>query len=160
MFCSFFWRGGEGFVLAAGGWGGGLAAGVLWFCVGGWWWLAGGLAAGGCVLHWVCFVAFFMCTTFGLVGGTCGGLAQCVRDLLFYLPCWVGRLLPFVEFSMCHVILSNGTICFCSPMLGFHVLYCYVILPKKFFVLSVFLCYYFFFVFCLLFFEYGMSFLF
>jgi hypothetical protein len=36
----------------------------------------------------------------------------------------------FVEISMCHVILSNGTICFYSPMLHFHVLYCYVILPN------------------------------
>jgi hypothetical protein len=54
-----------------------------------------------------------------------------------YLSCWVGRLLPFVEVSMCHAILSNGTICFCSPMLGFRVLYCYVILPKCLYMFSV-----------------------
>jgi hypothetical protein len=54
-----------------------LAAGVegwrLGFCgfvlgaAGGW---LEGWRLGGCVLHWACFVAFFMCTTFGLVGGT------------------------------------------------------------------------------------------
>jgi hypothetical protein len=86
-------------VLAAGGWGGGLAAGVLWFCVGGCWWLAGGLAVGGLCTALGLFCCLFRCTTFGLVGGTCGGLAQCVRDLFVYLPCWVGRLLPFVELN-------------------------------------------------------------
>jgi hypothetical protein len=128
-------------VLGAGGWGGGLAAGVLWFCVGGCWWLAGGLATGGLctalgffvafVLHWVlwfCVLGVVLLLAFPFfhvyyiwAGRRYMWRVGPMREIPVCFICRAGldAFLPFVEFSMCHAILSIGTICFCSPMLGF-----------------------------------------
>jgi hypothetical protein len=111
MFCSFFLERGGGFF--AGRWRLGWRAGGWGFVVLCWGLVVAGWRAGdwGVVyctglfllplyctgfcafVCWggfvVSFSLFFMCTTFGLVGGTCGGLAQCMR-YLFVLSAVLG----------------------------------------------------------------------
>jgi hypothetical protein len=113
-------------VLGARGWGGGLGAGVLWFCVGGCWWLAGGLATGGVVYCTGLFLSFFVAFfhVYYIWAGRrymwrVGPMREIPVAFPFICSAGLDAFFPFVEFSMCHAILSIGTICFCSPMLGF-----------------------------------------